>query len=372
MSLRRLIVQVDTSTINVTEFCRVHGVSTWFFYDLRRRHTVEGDTVLEPKSRAPLSVPNKTPPDIEDLIVSTRKELADAGLDAGPQTIRFHLEGIDRVPSVATIWRILKARGFVQAEPAKAPKGAGRRFNASRANESWQIDDTCWELKDSVPVKILDVIDDHSRLAVAITAMETCTGEASLVVLAKAAVELGWPARVQSDNAQAFKAVLSQALDPLGVNSVQSRIYHPQTNGKVERFHQTLKKWLKKQAPAATLAVLQTQLDEFKVIYNTKRKHTAVNGFPATVWADAPKDGPATHPIGTIQTRTYLNQVRAGRVSTGKKTRVTVGSQYNGQTALLIITGTTLQAFIAGKHIRTIHNFDPQRHTYRLRKHPTR
>jgi len=109
MSVRRLIVEVGLEGLNVTEFCSQHGVSTWFFYDLRKRYAVEGEVVLEPKSRAAKTVRNRTPGWVEDLVVEKRKELADGGWDAGPATIRTHMatslgEGV--VPSEATIWRI--------------------------------------------------------------------------------------------------------------------------------------------------------------------------------------------------------------------------------------------------------------------------
>src|SRR3712207_74736 len=124
MSLRRAIVEADTSTLNVTAFCSTHGISTWFFWDLRRRFRCEGDAVLEPKSRAPRRVLNKTPVSVEDAIVAKRKALADAGLDAGAATIAWHLRTMAGLPSESTIWRILKQRGFITPQPAKAPRAA--------------------------------------------------------------------------------------------------------------------------------------------------------------------------------------------------------------------------------------------------------
>src|SRR3989337_797749 len=130
MSLRRAIVEADPGELNVTEFCRCHGVSTWFFWNLRRRYAVEGDAALTPKSRAPHHPAGRTPVEVEDAIVAKRKELDDAGWDCGP--------------GVSTIWRILKARGQIVPQPAKAPKHAGRSFTAERVNECWALDDTDW------------------------------------------------------------------------------------------------------------------------------------------------------------------------------------------------------------------------------------
>ena len=90
LSLRRTIVEISLDGLNVREFCRSHGVSTWFFYDLRRRYRAEGEAALELRSRAAKRVANRTRPEMEDLIVAVRKQLADDGLDCGPATIRFH------------------------------------------------------------------------------------------------------------------------------------------------------------------------------------------------------------------------------------------------------------------------------------------
>src|SRR5258706_536779 len=176
MSVRRAIVDADVSRLNVAEFCRVHGISTWLFYNLRRRYAVDGDAALEPLSRAPKRVANKIDVAVGDRIVLLRKQLADDGLDNGPATIRFHLQRLDGwAPSEATIWRVLKQRGFINPEPRKAPKHAYRRFVAERANECWQIDATKWWLADGTMIEIINVIDDCTRVLIASVAVPTCT-----------------------------------------------------------------------------------------------------------------------------------------------------------------------------------------------------
>lgn len=371
MSLRRLIVEVDTATVNVAEFCRQHGVSTWFFWDLRRRYAAGGEAVLELRSRAPHRVANKTPTAVEDAIVVKRKELTEAGLDAGPATIAFHLRHLAGLPSESGIWRILRARGFVQPDPTKAPKRSWRSFSAERANECWQVDDTSWWLADGTEVKVLNVIDDHSRLAVASVALATCTGAAALTALANAATVLGWPARMLSDNARAFRHVLADGVAALGVGAGHSRPYHPQTCGKVERFHQTLKKWLAAQDPAVTLAELQAQLDAFRHLYNHARPHRAVNRrFPADVWAEAPKSAPAAQPLGT-PTQVYAGTVLRGIAPAGKRYEITLGITHEGQRALSVITGSACHVFIHGRLVRSL-TLDPSRRHQRLHTRPGR
>src|SRR5437763_3650608 len=166
-SLRRLIVEVRVEDLNVRAFCAEHQVSTWFFYDLRRRFARGGWAAIEPRGRAPHRVANRTPDAVEDRIVEFRKELTGLGFDAGPATIAYYLEAAKVVPlpSEATIWRVLTRRGFVVANPSKAPPRQWRRFTAGRGNEWWQYDDTGWQLADDTEVKIINALDDCSRVA---------------------------------------------------------------------------------------------------------------------------------------------------------------------------------------------------------------
>ncbi len=372
MSLRRLIVEVDTDGLNVVGFCAEHGISTWFFYDLRRRFRLEGGAALEPRSRAPHRVANRTPVQVEDAIVAKRKELEDAGLDAGPESIAFHLQDLVGCPTPSTIWRRLQARGFITPEPSKAPKHTGRRFNAERANECWQLDDTPWALADGTEVKILNVVDDHSRLLVASIAMSSCTGAAALAAVAEAAAVLGWPAWVQSDNAKAFRDILVPALGALGIASKRSRPYHPQTNGKVERFHQTLKKWLGKQPPAATFTELQAQLDMFRFLYNHQRPHRSIDRrFPAHCWATAPKTGPADRALSPTSTTIHNVRVSGGTIDIGQRYTISVGAAYNRQRALAVITGLACHVFIDGRLIRQL-TLNPTRRVQPLYNRPGR
>jgi len=371
MSVRRLIVEVDVDGLNVSEFCRQHGVSTWFFYDLRRRWAREGEAALEPKSRAPKRVWNKTSSEVEDLVVSTRKRLKDAGLDYGPEEVAAEVAvAVTPAPSPATAYRILRARGFIVAEPRKAPKRSGRRFTVERANESWQLDDMAWELADGTELKILNVIDDHSRLLVASTAMTACTGAAALAVVADSAATLGWPQRFQSDNASSFRHVLADALRPLGVAAAHSRPNHPQTNGKVERFHQTEQKWLAAHEPVATISELQTMLDIFRHHYNHHRRHRGINRrIPAEVWAAAPKAGPADQPLRP-PSAIHTTRVISGTVGI-PRFAISVGAAYTGRTALTVITGLACHVFIDGRLARHL-TLDPNRRVQPLHPRPGR
>jgi transposase InsO family protein len=349
-------VEVELDGLNVTEFCREHGISTWFFYQLRKRYAAEGEAVLTPRSRAPKRVANRTPGWLEDVIVDLRKELDNAGLDAGPATIWYHLQAClpdgATIPSEATIWRILTRRGFITPQPSKAPKHAYRTFTAERANECWQLDDIDWELVDGTRVKIVTLIDDCTRLCPGLKAVETVNGETAFEAFTKAADQWGWPERFLSDNANAYKHTLAAAVGALGVDHRHGRPYHPQTQGKVERFHQTLQKWLRAQPQTGTLDQLQTQLDEFCNIYNHQRPHRAINRrTPASVYTATPKAGPADRAIGT-PTSIHRITVHDGVCHINKTYSITVGAQYTGKQATAVITGSSCHIFITGRLIR--------------------
>ena len=364
VSVKRAVVEADVSTLNVSEFCRSHGISTWLFYDLRRRFALEGAAALAPRSRAPKRVANKTSVEVQDRIVSLRKELAEDGWDCGPATIRFHLEQRDgRSPSEATIWRVLRDRGFITPDPKKRPKHTSRRFSAERANECWQIDATKWQLPNGLWVEIINVIDDCTRLLIASTAVGTCTTANSWDALCHGAARWGWPERVLSDNGTAFRGQGNGGLIPslmaLGIRDTHSRPYHPQTCGKIERFHQTLKLHLRCQDAVTAIDDLQRQLDRFSDYYNHRRPHRAIGRrIPADVWAETPRSGPADRPLNAVTSTHHSPVGRDGRIRIGDKTRISLGALHAGQSAQVVLTGRVAHVFINGRLVRQL-EIDP-------------
>ena len=306
MSLAELVItSVKVEGRTKSEVARDYKISRYWVQQLVRRYEVEGEAALQPRSRRPHHNPRAVDPALEERIVRLRKELSKQGWDAGADTIRSHLArdpALARVPAVSTIWRILVRRGFVVPQPHKRPKSAGHRFEAAMPNERWQADTTHWQLADGTGVEILNIEDDHSRLDLASDARYTTSGADVVASFRRAFRRYGIPARVLTDNAAVFtgkprrggRVALELELDLLGVRLDHSRPRHPQTCGKVERFHQTQKKWLAAQPPAATLGQLQRQLDRFRRYYNTVRPHRAIaRRTPATAYAARPKATPA-------------------------------------------------------------------------------
>ena len=309
MSLARLVVTaVRIEGRTKAGVARDYGVSPRWVYECCRRFDAEGESGLEPRSRRPHRSPHRIASTLEDEIVELRKELSDEGLDAGAHTIAVHLarrHGEAAVPSVATIWRVLSRRGFVTPQPQKRPRSSFIRFEAEMPNERWQADITHVRLADAREVEILNVIDDHSRLLVASDALVVFKAADVVASFHGAAATHGLPASLLTDNGAVFTAAprggrcaIETETARLGVRLVHSRPYHPQTCGKVERFHQSLKRYLTKQDPAATIGELQTQLDRFRSYYNTVRPHRAIGRrTPQEAFGARPKATPSLQPL---------------------------------------------------------------------------
>ncbi|MET0325531.1 MAG: IS481 family transposase [Ilumatobacteraceae bacterium] len=360
--------------INVTRVCAEVGVSRKTFYKWVARYRAEGLDGLEERSRRPNRISGQTAVEVEEVIVRLRKELADAGLDHGATTIQWHLGrrkkmlGGNKVPSVATVHRILVRRGLVTPSPSKRPKTSWCRFEAPAPNEWWQIDAMGWVTARG-KVEVFNVVDDHSRVAMRSRAVVTASGEQAWTTFAQAAQQWGFPAGCLSDNGLCFSGKLrgyevlfEQRLRAAGVRPFTGRPYHPQTTGKVERFQQTLKKWLRRQPLAADLAELQAQLDEFCSIYNHQRPHQGIGRVtPVSRWQATPAAQPAATPINAP---TWPPVSRHSVVANGvvflDDLAIHIGAEWTGCDATIVVDGVHASVFIADQLLRHL-RIDPTR-----------
>jgi transposase InsO family protein len=248
MSKARLVITAITVEKRpVSEVARSYGVARSWIYTLLARYEAEGQAAFEPRSRRPKTSPSAIRPETAGLITRLRKELAGQGLDAGPQTIAWHLEHHHQVKvSPATISRCLARRGLVTPDPSKRPKSSYIRFAAEMPNECWQSDFTHYPLAGGTDTEILTWLDDHSRYALSVTAHARVTGPAVLLAFRAACAQHGVPASTLTDNGMVFTTRLSggkggrnaleHELRRLGVKQKNGKPNHPQTQGKVERF----------------------------------------------------------------------------------------------------------------------------------------
>jgi transposase InsO family protein len=363
-----------------SEVARDYGVSRRWVQVLVQRFLAEGEAGLAPRSRRPHRSPQRTPRAIEDQIVAVRKELDELGHDNGAQTIAFHLEQrVGQTPSVSTIWRVLGRRGFVTPPPHKRPKSSYIRFEADQPNERWQLDITHWALADGTEVEILNQIDDHSRLAVSSDTPATFKPADVLTCFRSAAATWAIPALMLSDNGAVFTGIPRQGgrvaleleLICLGVRFGHSRPYHPQTCGKIERFHQTQKRWLAKQPPAKTLPALQAQLDRVRDYHNTTRPHRALGRrTPPDAYQTRPKATPRGIAITDGHYRVRQDRVcDSGTITLRYDSRlhhIGLGRPHAGQRVLVLTHDRHIRVLTEdGQLLRDLtldptHNYQPQ------------
>jgi hypothetical protein len=251
----------------------------------------------------------------------------------------------------------LSRRGFVTPQPQKRPRSSWRTFCADQPNERWQADVTHGVLADGTEVEILNLIDDHSRLCLAADARRTTRGADVVTSFRIAFARWGIPASVLTDNGAIFtgkqrgegRVALEVELGVLGVRFDHSRPYHPQTCGKVERFHQTQKKWLAAHPRAASTAALQSQLDTFAAYYNSQRPHRALQRrTPAEAYTARPK----AIPTGPIIPAHY--RVRQDKIDSGGSVTLRHNSRLHHIGLGTRLAGTHVLLLVDDLHIRVI------------------
>jgi Transposase and inactivated derivatives len=358
---------------SVAELAAAHGVHRSWIYKLLARYREGGLQALAPRSRRPRCCPHETPPEVVQAIVVLRAELEAQGHDAGAQTIAYHLALQTKdVPSLSSIWRILRREGLIVPEPHKRPRSALIRFCTDLPNEMWQADITAWRLASGEVVEILNLIDDHSRLHLGADAYERVKAKDVVSSFHGAAELHGLPASLLSDNGAVFtgsyrggKVLFESELQRLGVAFKNSRPYHPQTCGKVERLHQTLKRYLARQPPAKTLSELQEQLDAFRHYYNHIRPHRALKGrTPLQAFSARVKARPAGA-VATPHFRVREDRVdQTGKVSLrygSKLYKIGIGRAHKGRAVKLLIADQSIRVIdLEGQLIREL-TLDPGR-----------
>lgn len=325
MSKRRLVITAVLAGSSQSEAARAYGVSQGWISRLMARYEAEGEAAFEPRSRRPHRSPNALDPALVALVVRLRAELADAGHDAGPDTIAWHLDHHHSVSvSRATIARHLTRAGLVTPEPKKRPKNSWTRFQAAMPNETWQSDFTHYSLTDGTDTEILTWLDDCTRYALSITAHARVTTPIVVSTFRTATVENGRPASTLTDNGMVFTVRFSggkggrnafeKQLRDWNITQKNSRGNHPQTCGKAERFQQTLKRWLTAQpTQPETIAELQALLDRFRHEYNHTRPHRSLphRAVPAALYDTLPKATPTADRITDSHDRVRIDRVDA-------------------------------------------------------------
>jgi transposase InsO family protein len=250
----------------------------------------------------PRTTPIATSEQVRARVIELRARLTADGLDAGPHTIGWHLEQEGhKPPAPASISRILNQAGLINPQPRKRPRSSYLRFEMAQPNEMWQSDFIHWGLLDGTDVEVLNWLDDHSRYLLSCSAHRPVTGDDVVSVFLSLIEEYGPPASTLTDNGSVYTSrftggrnAFEYVLPLLGIRQKNGSPGHPQTQGKTERFHQTLQRWLAARPTARTITELGQQLDQFREHYNERRPHRALGRrTPGQAYRATPKATPA-------------------------------------------------------------------------------
>jgi transposase InsO family protein len=352
-----------------SEVASRYGVSKGWVSKLMSRYRAEGEAAFEPRSRRPNTSPTAVLPATVELIIRLRKELSEQGMDAGPDTICWHLEHHHHVTvSRATVARYLTKRGLVTPEPKKRPKSSYIRFQADLPNECWQSDFIHYRLTrpDGDPgaeVEIISWLDDCTRYALSVTAHPKITGPIVRDTFRAAVAAFGPPAATLTDNGMVYTARfaggrggrnhLEHELRRLGITQKNGAPGHPQTQGKAERFQQTLLKWLRAQPDQpTTIAELQALLDRFVDYYNQQRPHRSLphRATPATVYTSRPKATPGDRSDDTHD-RVRRDRVdKAGKITLryqGKLYSIGIGRTHARTHVIVLVQDRDIRIIVA-------------------------
>jgi transposase InsO family protein len=361
MSKTRLVITalvVEKQT--VAQVALRYEVHRSWVYRLKARYDDIGEAAFEPLSRRPHTSPAATAATTVELIRRLRKELTQAGLDAGPDTIAWHLRRHHQVTvSVSTVSRTLAREGLVDPQPKKRPRSSYVRFEAAMPNECWQSDFTHYRLTEpdgqpGTEVEIISWLDDHSRYALQVSAHHRISTPIVVATFRKAAAQHGIPASTLTDNGMVYtvrysggrggRNAFEKQLRDWHVIQKNSRPNHPTTCGKVERFQQTLKKWLRAQpVQPATIDQLQALIDRFVEQYNHHRPHRSLphQAIPATRYEQLPKALPRENRDADTHHRVRHDRVdKSGTVTLrvhGRLRHIGVGRTHTRTHVILLI-----------------------------------
>ncbi len=298
----------DAARGAVTTFCTEYEITRKTFYAIRARAHDEGQAAaVEPRSRRPKTSPTKLTEDLKQETLKVRAALESSGLDHGPISVHYIMVSLGvSTPSPASLARIFREKNVARAEPKKKPRAAYRRFvyPARTRAGNWMTPSTCSPVGASGWSSNCKMTIHASRSPP--MWLPGKPARRALAVVKKGIGVHGVPQRLLTDHGMAlnpsrhgWEGPLVTYVSSLGVEAITGKPYKPTTQGKNERFHQTLFRWLDKQPLTQSHEELQAQVDRFDLIYNTERPHQGLPGritpqqsWDATALAEAPRPRP--------------------------------------------------------------------------------
>ncbi len=314
---------------NISELCRRLEISRKTAYKTLERYAKAGEDGLHDRSRRPHTCPHRTRPALEERIIALRL----AHPTKGAHVLRRMLQdqGVTDVPAKSTINAILKRHGLI--DPAQSAKHTPHvRFERPQPNELWQMDFKGHFVMQQNRCHPLTLLDDHSRFNLGLQACANERGETVQDRLTAVFRRYGLPQAMLMDNGSPWGNDSAQPFTPLtvwlmqlGINVLHSRPYHPQTLGKLERFHRSLKSELLAGTTFTDLDHCQRAFDTWRHFYNLERPHHALDlDTPITRYTPSPRPFPETLPALAYAPDDRVRSVDvSGRISfQGRRLRV--------------------------------------------------
>ncbi len=351
----------------VSEVARRLGVSRQSVHAWISRYEAGGLGALADRSHKPATCPHQTDPEIEAEICELRR----LHPGWGPRRIEHQLGrlGVDRVPSCSAIYRCLKRHGLIELRRRRKRRDEFRRWERERPMQLWQMDVMgVVVLDDDTELKVVTGVDDHSRFCVAAGLVTRATSKAVCTVLVDSLRRYGIPDEILTDNGKVFtgrfgpqpvEVLFDRICRENGISHRHTAVRSPTTTGKIERFHQSLRKEFLADLVFASIDEAQAELDAWVVDYNTVRPHQALEmATPADRFRLAPisKDE-ASIPVD--QGEDHRGQWVLRRVGSNGMVSVdnqlfSVTNAFRGELIDVFVDDTVIQAWSKNHLIRTV------------------
>ena len=328
----------------MNQLCERFGMSRKTGYKWLQRYRSEGKPGLVNRPRTPLHISERTPRRVEALLLQLRLEHPAWGARK-----LWHIltrRGITPVPAMSTITRILHRNGLIGLDGTQ-PSKPFRRFEHPVPNALWQMDFKGWFRTLAAPCHPLTILDDHSRFDLCLEALANEQTLTVKVQLERVFERYGLPDTILTDNGSPwgsdrthFYTPLTVWLMLLEVKVVHIRPYHPQTQGKEERFHRTLKKEVISTRQWRDLADCQRAFDEWRIVYNHDRPHESLSGdVPAEHSRPSLRSFPGPEPKQEYPSTAILRKVQQGGFISFRGVEYSVPKAFRGYQLRLIETG---------------------------------
>jgi transposase InsO family protein len=351
----------------VVEVARRLGVSRQSVHNWIARYEGGGLGALADRSHRPASCPHQTPPELEARICELRREHP----GWGPRRIEHQLAraGIEPVPSRSSIYRCLRRHGLIELRRRRKRREEFRRFERDRPMQLWQMDVMGGVLlEDDTELKVVTGIDDHSRFCVAAGLVARATSKAVCEVFAGALRRYGIPDEILTDNGKVFtgrfgphpvEVLFDRMCRENGISHRHTGVRSPTTTGKIERFHQSLRKEFLQDRTFPSVEDAQTALDEWVADYNTNRPHQALEmATPADRFRLTPvaKDASSV-PVDHHEDQPgqwVLRRVASNGLVSVDNQMFSVGNAYKAQLVDVFVDDTVIQVWHQNHLIRTV------------------